>query len=213
MRTADLIELLARDARAASPGLVNRKLLTALAAGGAIALAIVALGLRCQPLLAAAHQPWFWMKATYTGLLTVAGMVMVRRLSVPGAKVGTAPPMVAALIVLAMLALGATQILAATPAGRLTLWLGHTWKVCSPLILLLAIPIYACLIAAIRALAATRPALTGAAAGLAAGALAGTLYGLHCPEQAAAFVVTWYTLGIAAAAALGALAGSRLLRW
>jgi hypothetical protein len=212
MRTADLIELLAHDVRATPPGVVNRRLLTALVAGGVVTFAIVALGLRCQPLLAAAQQPWFWMKAAYTSLLTLAGAVIVRRLSVPGSRVGAAP-LAAALVILAMLALGAGQILAATPAGRLTLWLGRTWKVCSPLILLLAIPIYACLIAAIRRLAPTRPALTGAAAGFVAGALAATLYGLHCPEQGAAFVATWYTLGIAAATALGAITGGRLLRW
>jgi hypothetical protein len=74
-------------------------------------------------------------------------------------------------------------------------------------------PIYACLIVAVRGLAPTRPPLAGAAAGLAAGALAATLYGLHCPEQAAVFVVTWYTLGIATATALGAVVGARLLRW
>lgn len=212
MRTADLIELLARDARATPPGVVNRRLLAALAAGGLVTFAIVALGLHCQPLLAAAQQPWFWMKAAYTGLLTVAGAIIVRRLSVPGARIGAAP-LTAGLVIVAMLALGAGQIISAGPAGRVALWLGHTWKVCSPLILLLAIPIYASLIAAIRRLAPTRPALTGAAAGFAAGALAATLYGLHCPEQAAAFVATWYTLGIAAATALGAVAGGRLLRW
>jgi hypothetical protein len=212
MRTADLIELLARDVRAAPPGVVDRKLLAALVAGGAVTLALVALGLHCQPLLAAAQQPWFWMKAAYTGLLTLAGVIIVRRLSVPGSRIGAAP-LAAALIVLAMLALGAIQILSAAQAGRLALWLGHTWMVCSPLILLLAVPIYACLVAAIRRLAPTRPALTGAAAGFAAGALAATLYGLHCPEQAAAFVATWYTLGIAAATGLGAIAGRRLLRW
>ncbi len=212
MRTSDLIDILARDVRAAPPGAVNRKLLAALVAGGLITFAIVALGLRCQPLLAAAQQPWFWMKAGYTGLLTLAGAVIVRRLSVPGSKLG-ATPLAAAVVILVMLGLGVGQILLAARAGRLALWLGHTWKVCSPLILLLAVPIYACLIAAIRRLAPTRPALTGAAAGFAAGALAATLYGLHCPEQAAAFVATWYTLGIGAATALGALAGRRLLRW
>src|SRR5579872_3554861 len=103
MRTADLIELLARDVRATPPGGVSRRLLAALVAGGLVTLAIVALGLRCQPLLAAAQQPWFWMKAAYTGLLAVAGVVIVKRLSVPGARVGAAP-MVAALVVLAMLA-------------------------------------------------------------------------------------------------------------
>src|SRR5579883_2807819 len=212
MRTADLIELLARDVRATPPGLVNRKLLAALAVGGLITFAVVALGLRCQPLLAAAQQPWFWMKTGYTGLLALSGVVTVRRLSVPGTRAGAAP-VAAALVILAMAALAADQLLSAAPADRLTLWLGHTWKVCSPLILLLALPILAFLILAIRGLAPTRPALTGAAAGFASGALAATLYGLHCPEQAAAFAATWYTVGIAAATALGAIAGSRLLRW
>ncbi|HEY1890542.1 MAG TPA: DUF1109 domain-containing protein [Steroidobacteraceae bacterium] len=212
MRTSDFIALLARDVRATPPGVVNRRLLAALVAGGLVTFVIVALGLRCQPLLIAAQQPWFWMKAAYTGLLTVAGVISVRRLSVPGATIGAALP-VAALIVLVMLALGTGQIFFAAPAGRLALWLGHTWKVCSPLILLLAAPIYAALITAIRKLAPTRLALTGAAAGFLAGALAATLYGLHCPEQAAAFVATWYTLGIAAATTLGGIIGARLLRW
>jgi hypothetical protein len=212
MRTADLIELLARDVRTTPPGVVNRRLFGALLAGGLVTLAIVALGLRCQPLLLAAQQPWFWMKAAYTGLLAVTGAIIVRRLSVPGTRVGGVP-LAAVLVILIMLGLGAAQIFEAAPAGRLGIWLGRTWKVCSPLILLLAVPIYAFLVIAIRRLAPTRLALTGAAAGFAAGALAATLYGLHCPEQAAAFVATWYTLGIAAATALGALAGIRLLRW
>jgi len=193
-------------------GAATRKLLMGLAVGGAVTLALVVLGLHCQPLEAAARQPWFWMKASYTGLLTVAAAITVRRLAVPGRRPGIAPA-VALLIILAMIGLGAGQILAASSATRLDLWLGHTWKICSPLILLLALPIYGCEVVALRALAPTRPAVAGAAAGLAAGALAATFYGLHCPEQAAAFVATWYTLGIAAAAALGAALGARLLRW
>lgn len=212
MRTTDLIELLARDVPASPRGVVNRRLATALLCGGLVTFALVALWLHCQPLFAAAQQPWFWIKVGYTGLLTVAGAVIVRRLAVPGAKTGAAP-LAAALVVLAMIGLGATQIIAAAPAARLALWLGYTWKICSPLILLLALPIYGCLVAAIRKLAPTRPALAGAGAGFAAGALAATLYGLHCPEQAAAFVATWYTLGIAAATAFGAITGRWLLRW
>lgn len=212
MRTADLIELLARDVRSTPPGVASRKLLVALVAGGLVTFAIVALGLHCQPLLAAAQQPWFWMKTGYTGVLTVAGAISVRRLSVPGTRVGAAP-LAAALVVMVMLALAVGQMLSAAPTARLVLWLGYTWKICSPLILLLALPIYACLITAMRRLAPTRPALAGAAAGFAAGALAATLYSLHCPEQGAAFVATWYTLGIAAATAVGAMTGRRLLRW
>jgi hypothetical protein len=212
MRTVDLIALLARDVRMTPAGAATRKLLMGLAVGGAVTLALVVLGLHCQPLEAAARQPWFWMKASYTGLLTVAAAITVRRLAVPGRRPGIAPA-VALLIILAMIGLGAGQILAASSATRLDLWLGHTWKICSPLILLLALPIYGCEVVALRALAPTRPAVAGAAAGLAAGALAATFYGLHCPEQAAAFVATWYTLGIAAATALGAALGARLLRW
>lgn len=53
----------------------------------------------------------------------------------------------------------------------------------------------------------------GAAAGLLTGAIAATAYGLHCPEATAAFVATWYTLGMAAAAGLGAVVGRFALRW
>lgn len=212
MRTVDLIELLARDVDARPPGPANRKLLAALAAGGAIALALVAFGLHFQHLDQAARQPWFWMKAGYTGLLTAAAAFTVKRLAVPGTRLNAAP-LVVALIVLAMLALGAAQIVSTSPASRLGVWLGHSWKVCSPLILLLALPIYAALTIALRSLAPTRLTCTGAVAGLTAGALAATLYGLHCPEQTAAFVATWYTLAIAAATGFGAVTGRWLLRW
>jgi hypothetical protein len=212
MRTADLIELLAHDTKARPPGAANRTLLAALVVGGGVALALVVFGLHFQPLEQVARQPWFWMKASYTGLLTVAAAVTVKRLAAPGTRLKAAPLMVV-LVVLATLALGAGQIVSTVPASRLDLWLGHSWKVCSPLILLLALPIYAALVIALRNLAPTRLTYTGAVAGLTAGALAATLYGLHCPEQTAAFVATWYTLGIAAAAGLGALTGRWLLRW
>jgi hypothetical protein len=46
-----------------------------------------------------------------------------------------------------------------------------------------------------------------------AGGVGATVYGLYCQETAAAFVATWYTLGVAACAAVGALLGPRILRW
>ncbi len=213
MKTGDLIELLANDAQPAVRGLAWRRLGAGLATGGLITLLVVSLWLRCQPLLSAATQPWFWMKATYTALLTVSGMVIVRRLATPGAPLRAAPRWALG-VILAMAVVAAGQLLTAAPAARVALWLGQTWRVCSPLILLLSVPIYATLTVAVRVtLAPVHPARTGAAVGFAAGALAATLYGLHCPEQGAAFVATWYTLGIAAATAAGGLAGRWLLRW
>jgi hypothetical protein len=212
MKTGDLIDLLAQDAGPAPPGYAWRRLSLALAAGGAAALLAVVFWLRCQPLLAAVEQPWFWMKAIYTGLLAVAGALLVRRLATPGASLRAAPVAILAVIVL-MAVLGAAQVLQAAPAERLAVVLGNTWRVCSRLILTLSVPIYAALVLAVRALAPVNLTRAGAAAGFAAGALAATVYGLHCPEQGAAFVVVWYSLGIAAATALGALTGRWLLRW
>jgi hypothetical protein len=212
MKTADLIELLATDAQPIRSGLAWRRLGAALLLGGAVTLLAVALWLRCQPLLLVAVKPWFWMKAAYTALLTVSGAVVVRRLATPGAQVGAAP-WLALIVIVIMAGVGAAQILTADSAVRLALWLGRTWRICSPLILLLSVPIYLALILALRTLAPVHPVRTGAAAGFVAGALAATLYGLHCPEQGAAFVATWYSLGIAAATALGAVSGRRLLRW
>jgi hypothetical protein len=212
MKTNDLIELLAQHAPAQPPGQAGRRLWAALALGGSISLGVVVLWLRCQPLLVAGSQPWFWMKAAFTGLLTAVGVALVRRLATPGAAARITPWLGVAVIV-AMGSLGIGQLLSTPSALRMTVWLGQSWKVCALLILLLALPIYVALVFAVRTLAPTRLRLSGAAAGFSAGAFAATLYGLHCPEQGAAFVMTWYSLGIAASAAVGALTGPRLMRW
>jgi hypothetical protein len=105
------------------------------------------------------------------------------------------------------------ETMRASPGAMPHLWLGDTWRVCPFRILALAAPIFAVVLWAMRRTAPTRPALAGAAAGLLAGAIGATVYGLYCEEASAAFVVAWYSLGIAACAAIGAAVGARLLRW
>jgi hypothetical protein len=46
-----------------------------------------------------------------------------------------------------------------------------------------------------------------------AGAAAAALYALHCNENAAAFVVSWYTIGILLPGLVGTLIGPRVLHW
>ena len=58
-----------------------------------------------------------------------------------------------------------------------------------------------------------RPALTGFLAGLLAGGLGAAAYAANCPDDSPLFVMTWYPVGILALGAIGALAGSRVLRW
>ncbi|MBX9710348.1 MAG: NrsF family protein, partial [Xanthobacteraceae bacterium] len=43
--------------------------------------------------------------------------------------------------------------------------------------------------------------------------LAATLYASHCPDDSPLFVATWYTIASVIVAAVGALAGSRVLKF
>lgn len=212
MKTDDFIELLSNDAQPIAGDHVRRRIGLAVVLGGVVTFGIVALWLGCQPLAQAARQPWFWMKAAYTTALVLPAAAMSARLARPGGRIGWTPSVIFAVAV-AIVALAAVELLRTPPDGRVAAWLGQTWRVCSPLILLLSIPIYAALVIALRTLAPTRLASAGAAAGFLSGALAATIYGLHCPEQGAAFVATWYSLGIVGATVLGAATGRWFLRW
>jgi hypothetical protein len=90
---------------------------------------------------------------------------------------------------------------------------GKTITACLLSIPLLALPILGALLLALRHGAVLAPIRAGAVAGLAAGGLATAVYALHCIEDSPLFYATWYSLGILIVAALGALLGSRLLRW
>ena len=212
MTTADLIAALAAGASPTPPIPVARRIAAAGLLGAALALVLLIAWLGLRPLGEAARTGSFWMKAGYTLILSLAGLMAVRRLARPGDSLGRAPLIVAAAIA-GMAVLAAIEIARAPSADLGALWLGHTWQSCSLHIVALAAPVYLGVAWALRRLAPTRLAMAGAAAGLLAGAVGATVYGLYCDETAAAFVFTWYTLGVAACAAIGALVGTRLLRW
>jgi hypothetical protein len=46
-----------------------------------------------------------------------------------------------------------------------------------------------------------------------AAALAATVYAAHCTDDSPLFVATWYSLAIAFVTVVGAVIGSRVLRW
>jgi hypothetical protein len=85
--------------------------------------------------------------------------------------------------------------------------------VCPWRILAIGLPVLAGAVWAVRGLAPTRLAAAGLAAGACAGGLGAEIYAVACDETSAPFLAVWYTLGMAIVAALGAVAGSRLLRW
>jgi hypothetical protein len=212
MKTTELVRILATDAPAARPARPAPRLLAALAAGAAVSAGILALWLGLRPMGPALASASFWMKAGYAAALAGAGALATARLARPGGRVGWALWMaVAAVALLAVMA--GRESIAAARGTMLRLWLGDTWDVCPLRILALSLPVLAAVFWMLRGMAPTRPALAGGAAGAAAGAVGAAVYGLYCQETTAAFVVVWYSLGIGAAVALGAILGRRLLRW
>ena len=213
MNTDTLIETLALDISRVPRHARRQRLLFGVVAGGVISLLLIAitLGFR-NDLGLAMHGLIFWTKWAYTISLGAGAIMMVARLARPE------PVHLRAFwpVIIPFLLLGIVTIAEMAQVPRsdwLAMWLGQTWKTCSSLVLMLSGPIFIGLLWSFRRLAPTRLRAAGAAAGLAAGAWAATLYCLHCPEVSALFVLTWYTLGILLASAVGAMVGPRLLRW
>jgi len=213
VRTDDLIDQLAADPRAVPAGTLQRRFAAVALAGALAALVMVLawLGTR-HDLMDAMAGRMFWMKATYTALLGVAGFWALERLARPDGAPRKAL-LFGALVLAVFVGLGLGQWLAADPEHRRLMMMGGSWKVCCRNILALALPGLAATLVVLRGMAPTRPALTGFAAGAFAGGVAATVYGLHCGESTMVFVGTWYTLGVLGTGLLGAVAGKWALRW
>ena len=212
MKTADLIADLANDAAPVSPATPGRRLAAMVAVGAVLAFAMLLPWLGLRPLGVAVKLPSFWMKGAYTTALAVVAGAIAARLSRPSGRV-LVPIVAIVAIVLFMMSMGAMDVLRTPAPDRAQVWMGGSWNQCPFNIVVLALPFFVLGILAVRRLAPTRLAATGGAIGLMAGAAAATVYGLHCDEHTAAFTATWYTLGIAVCAGIGALLGPRFLRW
>ena len=213
MNTDALIASLSDGLRPVWRGAVGTRLAAGIAAGILAATLLLSLTLGFRPDLWLAMQgPTFWMKWGYSISLSTAAIYVCSHLARPEPSSLRSVWLLAA-PVLVLAGVGISE-LAHTPRGDwLAMWLGKTWMVCPWLVLALSAPIFVGLLWSFRKLAPTRLRAAGAAAGLSAGAFAATVYCLHCPELSAIFVLTWYSLGILLAAAIGALVGPRLLRW
>lgn len=212
MKTDELIRALAADREPAGPrpGLA---LALAGAAGFLISLLLFAAFVPLRPQLDEAVRTLpFMLKPVEMGILAVAAAIVLVRLAKPGAPLGRALVVAAAVpaIMVAAVAIEMTQVPRSEWMVRLA---GAHWYICVLNMVLLSLPILAALLFGLRYGAPTRPALAGAGAGLLSGALAASLYIAHCPDDSPLFVAAWFTLAIAIATGIGAVAGDRLLRW
>lgn len=213
MKTNDLIAMLATEVSATPTVSHMRRCAQATAAGAAISLALVLTLWGLNPELnALAHTQAFWVKVVWLVLTCTFAAPVVMHLARPGVAAGRGVwGIAAALLGMAILALAQVATVDADTGKQLML--GGSWQICSASIAALSVPLLAALLWMLRGMAPTRPALAGASAGLMAGAIAGLVYSLHCPETAYAFLAVWYVAGMAVMTGVGALLGSRLLRW
>jgi hypothetical protein len=212
MRTEQLIDALAADqgTRAAPPA---RMLAWALAAGFIVAAAMFAilLGPRSD-FMTALTSPRFLLKFVETGALAATAIALALRLMRPGASIAAPIAGLAAAPAIVMIAV-LTELVLVPPDQWSSRLVGSNSRICLTYIPLLALPLLAAALYAMRQGAPTRPRLAGAVAGLLAGGLAATLYAAQCTDDSPLFVATWYTLAIAFLTLLGGLLGARVLRW
>lgn len=211
MKTAQLIDVLARGVEATEKPGWRLRLTIALLVGLVVAVAVVAIGLGVRPDIGAARMP-VMMKAMFSALAAAVVLPLALQLMKPGRPLGWR---VGAVVVFVALcgACAVVALMGEEPGDRLAMWMGKGMLWCVVLIPLLAAPTAALLVWLMRAFAPTRLALTGAAIGALSGGVGAMAYAMYCPVDSAAFVMTWYVLGIALSAAIGSLVGAKVLRW
>lgn len=212
-KTEDIIEQLAGDLKPVPAFALKRRLAFAalLALGVSLLLMVVILGLRGD-MDEAMTEPGFWVKSAYTALLALTAFLAVMRLARPEGERGALFVWIAAIFV-AMAAIALVQLGFAVPGTYRALILGSSALHCPFLIFAFATPLLLANFSVLKRSAPADPTLAGFVAGIAAGAAGAWVYSWFCTENGMAFVLIWYSLGILATGAIGAFAGSRLLRW
>jgi len=212
MRTDDLIRTLVSD-RHPLPAAVSQRAVPALIAGVAVSALgfVMLLGPRADFADAAATLR-FNLKFVVTLLLFATATALALRMVRPGARLRYAG---AALLAAPSLLLAAAAIeLALLPPDRwVAAAIGSNARVCLTAVPLMAVPILAGAVYALRSGAPVHPVMTGIVAGLLSAGAAAALYAMHCTDDSPLFVAVWYASATGIVAMLGALAGWLCLRW
>ena len=212
MDTDQLIRTLAADNshRARPVGFVLALALLA-AAPVSILMFVSELGVR-DDVMTAMHNPFFDLKFGVTLALASAAITVALHLSRPEASLRGFVWLL--MIPAGLLVAGISgEMMMPQRLPMMTRLVGHNSKVCMTAVPLMSLPLLAASLIGLRHGAPARPAVSGAIAGLMSAGLAATLYASHCTDDSPLFVATWYTLATAFVTALGALVGSKVLRY
>ncbi|CAN7609833.1 NrsF family protein [Pararhizobium sp. LjRoot255] len=212
METDELIKALAADTRRSGISMAGAWSGAVVAAVAAAAVVFFIL-LGPRPDIAdAAQTVRFLFKFVVTIALAASALSLLRVLSRPESEVRR--PLPRLFVAPALLVAGVVAELVVSSPGTWSAQLvGANSLVCLTYIPLIGIGPLVLLLLALRHGAPSQPSLAGAMAGLAAGGIAATFYAAHCTDDSPLFVVTWYTIAIAALALLGAVGAYRFARW
>jgi hypothetical protein len=212
METDQLIRTLAADNthRERPVGFV---LALALLAAAPVSMAMFFAELGVRPdVMTAMRNPLFDLKFAVTLALAISAIAVSLHLSRPEASLRGFGWML--LIPAGLLVAGISgEMMMPQRLPMMTRLIGSNSKVCLTAIPAMSLPLLAAALVGLRHGAPARPAVAGAIAGLLSAGLAATLYAAHCTDDSPLFVATWYTLATALVTAIGALAGSKMLRF
>jgi hypothetical protein len=212
MDTEQLIRTLAADnSQRARP--VRYVLMLALLAAAPVSLLIFFAELGVRPdIMTAMRNPFFDLKFAVTLALAIAATAVALHLSRPEASLrgfGWYLLIPAGLLVAGL----SGEMMMPQRAPMMTRIIGNNSKYCTVAITAMSLPLLIAALIGLRHGAPARPAISGAVAGLLSAGLAAALYASHCTDDSPLFVAVWYTLAAVLVAALGALIGSRMLRY
>ena len=212
MQTEQLIRTLAADnAHRARP--VGSVLTLALLSAAPVSVAMFFAGLGVRPdVMTAMHNPFFDMKFVVTLAMAISAIAVSLHLSRPEASLrgwGWLLLIPAGILVLEI----GSEMMMPQRLPMMTRLIGSNSRTCMTAIPLLSLPLLGAALIGLRRGAPARPAVAGAIAGILSAGLAATLYASHCTDDSPLFVATWYPIATALVATIGALAGSKMLRF
>jgi hypothetical protein len=162
--------------------------------------------------MTAMRNPFFDLKFAVTLALAISAIVVSLHLSRPEASLRGAGWLLVIPAGILTAGIGG-EMMMPQRLPMMTRMIGKNSWICMTAIPVLSLPILAGALMGLRHGAPSRPAVAGAVAGMLAAGLAATLYASHCTDDSPLFVATWYTLATALVTAIGALAGSKLLKY
>ena len=213
MKTDDLIAMLSTNVEPVDHRQIVRNIGMAVVAGAAVAVAIVffVLGPRAGLTTEGAFIPAL-LKVAFTFIILVPASIYLIRLTRPGGERRSSVALVALPFIAVMLL--AALSLAFAPSSH---WngkiFGDDWLECLISIPLIAIVPFSVIVWAVRQMAPTDLARTGAFVGLVAGCLSAIGYAVHCADDSVPFFALWYGGTIAVCTFAGWKLGPKLLRW